>query len=454
MPRLRLRRMLLTIVGIGCITLAALNLRMKEEKADDVIREQQMNDKELRKTPHLEKNFYPREQESAVMEKLWFMKNGVKWPVETNHPGATYSPPKIWPHEEDGDRIENQLMYIPTDYASLKNSSNPKLKKILLYFGKAGWNDLPLGRQIFTKDKCPVDTCEITTAHHDSATADAIFFKDRFAWPRHKRPPEQVWILFLLECPLHTQGFTNMAHVINWTATYRHDSDIVAPYEKFILYDKNVKALKHKQDYAAKKTKKVAWFVSNCAARNGRLQYARELAKHIELDIYGTCGAKRCPRTSAKKCFDMLDIEYKFYLAFENSNCKDYITEKFFVNGLSRNVVPIVMGARPEDYRRNAPYHSYIHVEDFESPKHLAEYLHRLEKNSTLYNEYFQWKGTGEFVNTYFWCRLCALLHAPPQKKVYSDIHTWWAGPGTCTTNTWRNLNENLKNTNTERGRN
>jgi glycoprotein 3-alpha-L-fucosyltransferase len=78
----------------------------------------------------------------------------------------------------------------------------------------------------------------------------------------------------------------------------------------------------------------VAWFVSNCGARNGRLQYARELSKYISVDVYGACGTKKCPRTTANKCFDMLDKDYKFYLAFENSNCKDYITEKFFVNGL------------------------------------------------------------------------------------------------------------------------
>ena len=69
-------------------------------------------------------------------------------------------------------------------------------------------------------------------------------------------------------------------------------------------------------------------------ARNGRLNYAKQLGKFINVDIYGACGAHRCPRTSAAKCFNLLNQDYKFYLAFENSNCKDYITEKFFVNGL------------------------------------------------------------------------------------------------------------------------
>ncbi len=50
------------------------------------------------------------------------------------------------------------------------------------------------------------------------------------------------------------------------------------------------------------------------------------------------------------------------------------------------------MGARPEDYARSAPEHSYIHVDDFEGPKELAEYLHKLDQDDRLYNEYFAWK--------------------------------------------------------------
>jgi hypothetical protein len=50
------------------------------------------------------------------------------------------------------------------------------------------------------------------------------------------------------------------------------------------------------------------------------------------------------------------------------------------------------MGARPEDYAISAPYKSYIHVDDFEGPKELADYLHKLDQDDKLYNEYFEWK--------------------------------------------------------------
>ena len=68
--------------------------------------------------------------------------------------------------------------------------------------------------------------------------------------------------------------------------------------------------------------------------RNGRLQYATELSQYISVDIYGACGTMKCPRSESGNCNDLLRTKYKFYLAFENSNCEDYITEKFFVNGL------------------------------------------------------------------------------------------------------------------------
>lgn len=96
------------------------------------------------------------------------------------------------------------------------------------------------------------------------------------------------------------------------------------------------------------------------------------------------------------------------------------------------------MGAHPTDYARSAPYRSYIHVDEFESPKELAEYLHRLDRDDELYNSYFRWKGTGEFINTYFWCRVCAMLHDERPPKFYKDVNEWWRGDGVCTTTSWR----------------
>ena len=114
----------------------------------------------------------------------------------------------------------------------------------------------------------------------------------------------------------------------------------------------------------------------------------------------------------------------------------------------SRNdIIPVVMGARPADYKKVAPPHSYIHVDDFPSPKHLAEYLHKLDQNDDLYNEYFLWKGSGEMINTKFWCRLCAMVNIAEEFPVWcEDVDKWWRGPGVCVEPsglpwaTWNNL--------------
>jgi glycoprotein 3-alpha-L-fucosyltransferase len=168
-------------------------------------------------------------QLNIIRDKPWFMANGTKRPT------SIMSKLSLWPEESSDDRIVNQLMYLPIDYNQTKVN---KLKKILLYFGRGGWNDLAMGQTKFLADNCPVNTCSLTANQAEAQFVDAIFFKDRFHWPKHRRWINQVWILFLLECPLHTQLFRNLGDgVFNWTATYRHDSDIVAPYEKFVTYN-------------------------------------------------------------------------------------------------------------------------------------------------------------------------------------------------------------------------
>ncbi|XP_074600068.1 glycoprotein 3-alpha-L-fucosyltransferase A-like [Brevipalpus obovatus] len=364
----------------------------------------------------------------------WFMTNGTLRPDSRN---PIYSKLKLWPdgsNDSFSDRIVNQLMFIPHNYDPNILSELGRMKKILLNFDPSGWGGppLPAGRTVFLQDQCPVNTCELTFNQRDSLIADAVLFKDFFRNTRKRKLRNQVWILYLLECPLHTSPFVGITSAINWTATYRHDSDIVAPYEKFVPFSHPIKTEKPKINYAEGKSKKVAWFVSNCVANNNRLEYAKQLRKYIQVDIYGRCGDKECPRADTNQCFDMLRKDYKFYLAFENSNCFDYITEKFFTNGLSTQVLPIVMGAQKSDYERSAPPNSFIHVDDFKSPKELANYLKTLDANDSLYNKYFEWKGTGEFINTRFWCRLCAQLHAPRNVKSYQHLNSWWNSESTC----------------------
>ena len=84
------------------------------------------------------------------------------------------------------------------------------------------------------------------------------------------------------------------------------------------------------------------------------------------------------------------------------------------------------MGASIQDYRLLLPPDSFIHVDNFTSPAALADYLHLLDKDDVMYSRYFRWKRQGEFINTKFMCRVCAMLHETLPNMWYEDIQSWW----------------------------
>lgn len=232
---------------------------------------------------------------------------------------------------------------------------------------------------------------------------DALFLIHNAAVPWHKlnsvRPPGQIWIFMSFESVRHTQ-ISSMVHVrsfVNWTFTYFSGSTFPSPYGVFCPFSNrsahsNSTATEERKNYASSKTGLVCGMVSNCNAQWPRMEKIKEISKYIPTDVYGSCGSMSCPRD--KSCLKMLS-KYKFYLAFENSLCRDYITEKFWNNALAFDIVPIVYGAPQEDYERSAPPNSFIHVKNFSSIEHLADYLKLLDQNDDLYNKYFEWKRQG-----------------------------------------------------------
>ena len=153
-----------------------------------------------------------------------------------------------------------------------------------------------------------------------------------------------------------------------------------------------------------------------------------ELAKHIDVDIYGSCGNLSCP--IGDPCLDKFEMEYKFYLALENSYCVDYVTEKMY-RTMTFDIVPIVFGGA--NYTLDAPPHSVINILDYPHPRDLAKYLKYLSNNVTAYDEYFEWKRhykIQHFRHRIFgqaFCKLCEDLNNPDYVyRDYTDVAKWW----------------------------
>ncbi|VDK36897.1 unnamed protein product, partial [Gongylonema pulchrum] len=146
--------------------------------------------------------------------------------------------------------------------------------------------------------------------------------------------------------------------LISKTKIFRNDSDIYAPSgllrpingatpkEQIWDWDEVVKI-------ASNKTKTAFYLVSNCVTPSKREAYVKQLKNHVNVTERGRCSNVKCDEL--EKLFDHME----------------------------NLVVPIVL--KKSVYDNIIPTGSFIAVDDFESPRELADYLKYLEKNNTAY---------------------------------------------------------------------
>ncbi|XP_054156935.1 glycoprotein 3-alpha-L-fucosyltransferase A-like [Oppia nitens] len=297
------------------------------------------------------------------------------------------------------------------------------------YFGSDSWSGVDLKTL-----NCSHSNCLLTDDRSRLSRSDAVFFHWRDINPRdlpHIHKSGQKWILYNWESPHYSPEYRirRLASDIDWTMTYRRDSDIYVPYGSV----DRCRRQWLNEDLFDGKQRNVAWIVSNCDTPGNREQYVQELQKYIDVDIYGSCGQYSCPRDDS--CLQMLEKKYKFYLSFENSLCKDYITEKLF-HIVEYDIIPVVYGSA--NYMQIMANRSVINVNDFRSPQELAEYLKELSNDKQKYNSYFKWKLSYCPKRTQFtyFCQMCRKLNEYYGKRVdhwkRNKLINWWFKEAYC----------------------
>lgn len=319
-------------------------------------------------------------------------------------------------------------------------NENKKRKLILVW--NNFWNgdkfDYGLGyEEPFKRNKCPVYNCEITNDRTRLNDSSLILFHmpNKIDKLPEYRNQIQKWVFVSMESPYHYDDFKQYNLLFNLSSTYRRNSDFSSIYatQKSIFIWKENTSFNENYDYTHGKTNLASILLSNC--RGGRLNYVNQLKKYIDVSVYGKCG-RPCP-IHGGDCREILSKSHKFFLAFENSICKDYISEKFF-RTLFYDTVPVVYGGGNYDYY--VPRSGYINALDFKSPKDLAKYLLYLDSNKTAYNSYFKWKKHVQFVHNQphegTFCEMCLRLnldyYRQQETNIIKDLSLFWSKKRDC----------------------
>ena len=149
--------------------------------------------------------------------------------------------------------------------------------------------------------------------------------------------------------------------------------------------------------------------VSNCGwgGRFPRARLLRALIDRFSVDSIGSCHKNRAKTFTGRSatctspfsyCVDEMEMmhlgKYKLLLAFENSVCDGYITEKM-MRAYRIQAVPVVVERQVGDhmlpgYQHFFPKHSYINAASFKTITALVDHLKAVSTNESLWMSYMR----------------------------------------------------------------
>lgn len=276
-------------------------------------------------------------------------------------------------------------------------NSNPKRKTILLWNKFGGLPNIPIDAKktgnFLLESYCPVTNCDFTSDQNKLNSSDMILFHMRSRIDKFPafRFSNQKWVYLIYESQQHCPMCSKLDNLFNLSATFSSTSDISSIYysESRLKWTSKQSSYNESRYLLSSKPGFAVILISDCDEQLNRLNIVKVLRKYIPVDIYGKCSDQglKCPEIG--DCREFLAKRYKFFLSFENSICKEYVTEKFF-NTLNYDTIPIVLGAG--EYSKFVPKSAFINLMNYPSIGQFAEYLMYLSLNQTAYSEYFKWK--------------------------------------------------------------
>ncbi|XP_069003428.1 alpha-(1,3)-fucosyltransferase 4-like [Embiotoca jacksoni] len=286
-----------------------------------------------------------------------------------------------------------------------------------------------------------INGCTLTDDAHAYIQADAVIIHHREIatgtadLPPEPRPRAQKWIWMNYESPAHTSRLWRFEGVFNLTMSYRTDSNIFLPYGYLVPRARTARGLKSNLKHRLHgpshsdllRPRLAAWVISNWSESHARVALYYQLRRFIRIDVFGRAGR---PLPQGSDSVVQLVRRYLFYLALENSQHTDYITEKLW-NAVLAGAVPVVLGPSRQNYERFLPPEAFIHVNDFPTVKELARYLLLLKRNPARMRRHLDWRGSYVLHQPAFWsehyCTACrAVRRTRGETDVVKDLSGWF----------------------------